>query len=411
MIRVIIITTGDELLYGTTADTNSAYISSAFYGTNLRVIRHVTVSDSIEDITGALTGALAEAEVVILTGGLGPTDDDNTVESLCRLLGIRAVPEPGHLEKMKIFFSSMNMPDRELDIKMVSLPEGSRALANRAGLAPGFIIERDGRTIISLPGVPAEMEPMFTAEVMPYITEKYGLERKPLLSYRISGIRESEINAMLRDILSGLDVRFSITPKSGVCDLILVPSEGCPLSPPDLEARIKEAFRAFLIADSMGSPEEELVSLLKEKGMTISTAESCTGGLLAKRITDIAGSSEVFTGSVVAYSNSMKVNILGVKERTLEHYGAVSEKTAGEMASGLKRCTGSDICISITGIAGPSGGTAEKPVGMVCFGFIIKEREFTVTRVFSGSRERVRTFASLYVLNRLRNELRSLFFD
>lgn len=177
-----------------------------------------------------------------------------------------------------------------------------------------------------------------------------------------------------------------------------------------LAPEIENAFMDYILDEGMDSPEQELVTLCIKKKLTISTAESCTGGLVAKRITDIPGSSEVFKGSVVAYSNDLKVNILGVKKETLSANGAVSEETAGEMAAGIKALTGADVSVSITGIAGPGGGTESKPVGTVCFGFNLPGSKYTVTRHFSGSRERVRTFAGLFVLNVLRKELKTCIF-
>lgn len=402
---VIIITTGDELLYGTTVDTNSAFICSQFFGTDFSVKRHVTVSDNIEDIRDAVEGALAVADIVITTGGLGPTDDDNTVEAICRLSGSRQVIDTVHNEKMQKFFASMKITVNESDAKMVSYPEGAIIMNNTKGLAPGFIIEKDNKTVISMPGVPSEMEQMFTSELVGYLKNKHVFNNSRRFVFKLTGIRESEINSLVRPVLTGYNVRWGITPKSGICDLIIVPDTGVSSLYPELVSGIKEVLGRYLIRDGMDSPEQELVHILREKRLKLATAESCTGGLLAKRITDIPGSSDVFAGSVVAYSNDVKVNLLGVDPGILTKYGAVSEETAGQMAVGICRVTNADVSVSITGIAGPGGGTAQKPVGTVCFGFNISGREFTVTRIFGGSRERVRTFSSLYAINFLRNKL------
>ena len=407
---VIIITTGDELLYGTTVDTNSAFICSRFFGSEFRVKKHITVPDSIDDIISAVTDSLSDADMVITTGGLGPTDDDNTVEGICPILGIKPSVDAKHLDKMRTFFATMNIPLNGSDTKMVSLPEGSLVLDNSKGLAPGFVIEIKGRVLISLPGVPSEMEEMFSTELTAYFGKKYLSYGKNRLLFRLTGIRESEINGIVRSILSNYNVRWGITPKSGVCDLIVVPASDDFSFSSEIAAEIRKSMDSFLIKDGMESPEQELVYILKENHLTLATAESCTGGLLAKRITDIPGSSDVFSGSVVAYSNEIKVNILGVNSDTIEKYGAVSEETALEMARGIRRLSKADISVSITGIAGLGGGTELKPVGTVCFGFSICGREFTAKRLIPGSRERVRIFSSLYAINLLRKELKSWLF-
>lgn len=405
MPELIIITTGDELLYGTTVDTNSAFICSRFFGTEINVCKHITVDDSIDAIIHEVTGSIASADIVITTGGLGPTDDDNTVEAICRIFNRKQVVESGHSEKMKNFFSSMKMPLHESDTKMVSYPEGAVVLKNSKGLAPGFIIEQDNKIVISLPGVPSEMEEMFSSELTGYLRERFNLDATRRIVFKVTGIRESEINSLVRPVLSAFNVRWGITPKSGICDLIIVP-ESVEFSFSDkINSLIREVLGHNIIMDGFDSPEEELIHLLREKKLKLATAESCTGGLLAKRITDIPGSSDVFAGSIVAYSNELKISLLGVSADVILKHGAVSEETAALMVRGACRITGADVAVSITGIAGPGGGTAQKPVGTVCFGFSICGREFLVTRRIPGSRERVRIFSSLYAINFLRKEL------
>ena len=406
MRSVIIITTGDELLYGTTADTNSAFISSHLFGTSLRVKKHITVPDSIDEITAAVTQSLSDADIIITTGGLGPTDDDNTVEAICRIFSTKPSVDLKHREKMKDFFASMKMPITGLDKKMVSYPEGALVLNNTRGLAPGFIFEKNSKIVISMPGVPSEMEKMFSTEVTEYLENRYGLDNSRRLVYKVTGIRESEINSRVRPVLSAFNVRWGITPKSGICDLLIVPESDDFSFSGSISSSIKEVLGQYIIMDGLDSPEEELIHKLREMKLKLSTAESCTGGLLAKRITDIPGSSDVFAGSVVAYSNDMKISLLGVDADVITKFGAVSEETAHLMAEGIRRITGADVTVSITGIAGPGGGTEQKPVGTVCFGFNVCGRQFTDTRQIPGSRERVRVFSSLYAINFLRKELK-----
>jgi len=404
---VVIITTGDELLYGTTADTNSSFISSQLFGTNFKVIKHVTISDDLNTIASCLKQSVTEADIIIMTGGLGPTDDDNTVDAVCKVVNTDPVIDKESEKSTGKFFSSMNISTNTLDSKMSAVPRDSYVIQNRYGLAPGFIVNHTGKIIISLPGVPAESEKMFNLDVLPYLEKNFSFRNDLKLNYRMSGIRESDINIMVNRLNLPDSIRIGITSKSGVCDLIITGFENDLNSKINIDILIKNEFSKYLLMDGTSSPEEELVYLLKQKGLTISTAESCTGGLIAKRITDIAGSSEVYIGSIVAYSNDIKKTFLDVSDETLDNYGAVSENTAAEMVISIKNKFSTGIAVSTTGIAGPGGGSESKPVGMVCFGFLINGHLETVTRQIEGNRERVRTFSALYAINFLREYLKN----
>ena len=404
---VIIIATGDELLFGTTVNTNSSFISSLFFGSNFNVVKHLTIGDEITSIVSSIMKSIEEADVVITTGGLGPTDDDNTVEAVCRVFNRNNITDNQSNDKTVSFFKTMNFNPNKLDIKMSSVPENSIIIKNRKGLAPGFIVEQNNRIIISLPGVPVEAEEMMIRDVLPYLEEKFSFRNDMKLIYRMSGIRESDINTMVRDLKLPDFLQMGITSKSGICDLIITGFSDYMSGKDNTDLLIKNKFRKYLLCYNASSPEEELVLLLKERVLTISTAESCTGGLLAKRITDIAGSSEVYKGSVIAYSNEIKQIFLNVSDETLKNYGAVSENTAGEMATSIKEIFKTDISISTTGIAGPGGGSELKPVGTVCFGYQIKDKLYTETKQFNGTRDRIRTFSSLFAINNLRDFLKN----
>lgn len=406
MPSVIIISTGDELLFGTTINTNSSYISSLFFGSNFKVIRQITVGDDIDSITSSIKKSLEEAEIVITTGGLGPTDDDNTVEAVCRVFKTKVVIDEESSRKTAGFFKSMKFAPNKLDGKMSTIPENAHVVENRLGLAPGFILGKDDRIVISLPGVPAETEDMMMRSVIPYLRDKFSFSDNLKLTYRMSGIRESDINTMVNELSLPEFTRIGITSKSGVCDLIITGFSGNPEKKDNIDLLIKNKFQKYLLEYEAVSPEHELVLLLKNKGLTLSTAESCTGGLIAKRITDVAGSSDVYIGSIVAYSNEVKKKFLDVSDETLSLHGAVSEETAAEMAAGIKKKFNTDISISTTGIAGPGGGSESKPVGTVCFGFVIQEYQHTFTREIKGNRDRIRTFSSLYAINFLRDFLK-----
>ncbi|MCL2155005.1 MAG: CinA family nicotinamide mononucleotide deamidase-related protein [Leptospirales bacterium] len=408
MPKVIIISTGDELLFGTTVNTNSSFISNLFFGSNFDVIKHITVGDQIEYIVNSINNSLEEADVIITTGGLGPTDDDNTVEAICSIFNRKIIIDNESNEKILEFFKSMNMPLNKVDSKMAMVPENSFVIQNRYGLSPAFIISEKNKTVISLPGVPSESENIMKKDVLPYLKSNYSFDDNMKLTYKMSGIRESDINSELKELNLPDYVRIGITSKMGICELTITNLIKEKIQREDIDLLIKNKFNEYLLGHNAESPEQELIILLKEKGLTLSTAESCTGGLIAKKITDVPGSSEVFMGSVVAYDNNIKSQFLDVSDDTLRKFGAVSEQTAQEMAHSIQKKFKTDISVSTTGIAGPGGGSESKPVGTVCFGFKIKDHQYTVTRTISGNRARVRIFSSLYAINYLRDFLKKL---
>jgi nicotinamide-nucleotide amidase len=302
----------------------------------------------------------------------------------------------------------MNIPLNKVDSKMAMVPENSFVIQNRYGLSPAFIISENNKVVISLPGVPVECENMMKEDVLPYLKSNFSFEDNMKLTYKMSGIRESDINSELKELNLPDNVRIGITSKMGICELTLTNLQKDKNQREKIDLLVKDKFNEYLFGYNAESPEEELILLLKGRGLTLSTAESCTGGLIAKKITDVAGSSEVYKGSVVAYDNNIKSEFLGVLDDTLIKYGAVSEQTAKEMACSIQEKFKTDISVSTTGIAGPGGGSETKPVGTVCFGFKIKDHEHTVTRIISGNRERVRIFSSLYAINYLRDFLKKL---
>ncbi len=406
--KVTIIATGEELLQGTTVDTNSSFISSRFFGTNFEVIRHLTVGDRTEDIIDAVSGSLNSSDIIITTGGLGPTDDDNTVEAMCRIFNSEPVHHEKSKKKMEKFFSSMNIQIRESDYKMISLPANSTPIDNPRGLAPGFILTSEEKIVISLPGVPDEMTGMFDNNLSNYLEDLIGFSKGMNLSYKICGIRESEVNRIVNDMGLPDDIKWGISAKQGLSDLVFVSRKEIFINKNEIDATIKDKLKEYLLDKGFNSPEEELVYLLRKMGKTISTAESCTGGLIGKKITDIPGSSDVYSGTITAYSNSIKTEFLGVNPSMIEKFGAVSEEVAGEMARGAAERMKTSIAVSTTGIAGPGGGTEEKPVGTVCFGFYIDGNIKTVKLNLGGNRERIRNFSGIFAVNYLRKNLKGI---
>lgn len=399
---VTIITTGEELLDGSTVNTNSSVISSLFKNTKFRIKKLITVGDDVNAIISAVNEALNESEIIITTGGLGPTVDDNTVEAISSIINKKIVLDLPSKIKLEDYLKTQRIKKNYLDDKMSSIPDDSLVLTNSIGFAPGFIVKFNSRYIISIPGVPVEAEQMMIESVIPFLHKTFNVEIQRQLIFRTSGIRESEVNRLLEEINLSENISISITAKNFICELTLTIGDRCNLLEEDIYILIKDKFRHFLIEKDFSTPEQELVHLLKRNNLTISTAESCTGGLIAKKLTDISGSSDVFIGSIIAYSNSIKEKYLDVDLVTLTKYGAVSENTAKEMASGIRDKFQTDFAVSTSGIAGPGGGSKLKPVGTVCFGFCLNDKIITKTRLFRGDRDMIRLQASVYAINFLR---------
>lgn len=407
MIDVTVISTGNELVNGTTRDTNSSFICHRFFATNFRVKKIIVVSDRLIDLLNSLKEAISSSDIVFITGGLGPTGDDNTIEALQKIIGFNNMQHKESEEKLKQRFKTYGMKADSNDLKMATVPESAVVFRNSMGLAPGFSLTHGNCDIIAMPGVPAEMKDMFDNEVVPYLLKEKNLEQVERLIFRVTGIKETEVNSRLDNLgLTGGDIEWGITSRNGIVIVSLIDKKR-QMKTRSLKKKIEEVFKIDLIGFQYEKPEEELIELLKTGHSTFAVAESCTGGMISERMTGIPGSSAVFRGSIVAYSNSMKHKLLDVSEESLLNKGAVSEEVAGEMARGIKETCKSSYGVSVTGIAGPEGGTEKKPVGTVCFGFALDEGLVTVTRQFPGNRERVRKNSSLYAIDYLRRYLLS----
>ncbi len=404
MINVAIVSTGSELVYGSVHESNAYFLSGRFFPTRFNVIMHLTVGDRMEHLEYAVREAAKKADVVILTGGLGPTDDDYTLEVLKKIyLFSTVVYAPGR-DRMEMFFKSIGRSLMKNDIKQVTVPENGVIFDNDAGLAAGYAVKSGGKTIIAMPGVPAEMEPMFENKVLPFLMKEYKIDKRKSVIIRTILMREAQVNDLIGQMdIDFNDIEWGITTVWGMNTVTFV---GKVDNEPPAEKILKEAERLFggkMLSSGGQTLEEEVVNLLRLKKMTLSVAESCTGGLIQKRITDIPGASDVFPGGVVTYSNLVKTDLIFVSPETLSRFGAVSEETAGEMAAGVRKRFNSGIGISVTGIAGPSGGTPDKPVGTVCMGFAVPDCVETVkTEIRSSSRDRIRYFSSQYALDFVR---------
>lgn len=415
-LRIELITIGDELLLGFTIDTNAAHISRTLAATGVEIVRRTTVGDDAEEIAGAVREALDRTGAVITTGGLGPTSDDLTKPAIAMIFGRRMKLDDEiatALERRwRARFPGSSFP--ATNRTQAEIPEGARILANRHGSAPGIWLEdAKGRWVAMIPGVPREMRGMLSEEVLPAIKSRMKGPEAVVLSgtLRTTGIAESAIAERLGpNFLGEPGTELGSLPLAylpGVAGVDLrVTAKGLPLA--HAEQLVKEAIlklRSKVSSYAYGEDDADLAAIVLENcrslGLKLAVAESCTGGMLGERITSIPGSSDVFLGGVVAYHNDVKKDALGVRAEDIERYGAVSEQVALQMASGVREKMGADIGISITGIAGPGGGTPDKPVGLIWIGLHRSEaraRRFHV----GGDRAEIRQRAAQAALEMVR---------
>ena len=407
MKKASIISVGNELLNGQTVDTNTVYLSEKLLGMGVPTVSGYTVGDDIDLIVGALEQASKAADIVVVTGGLGPTDDDLTREGLARFMGAELEYRAELMDLISDFFSRRNIKMSEKNRCQAYLPVGTKALVNNVGTAPGIMAEHEGKIFVCLPGVPIEMKRMFEESVLGELAEFGGGQVVLTKRVKCFGTGESTIAQMLGDLMErGRNPLINCTVSGGVITLHVVATaagKGAAEKMADKEITgICEILGDLVYGRDNESLGEVVGRKLRQRGKTLSVAESCTGGLLGKLLTDVAGSSEYFICGWVTYSNSAKINELGVDEDVIKEYGAVSEKVAGAMATGCKVRSGADIGIGITGIAGPGGGSEEKPVGLVYIGVDFGERVEIKRYIFSHSRANIRRRAAFTALNILR---------
>lgn len=401
-----IISIGNEILLGKTLNTNLQFLATRLAGLGLPVDLALTIKDDPTAIREALERCWEESEIVISTGGLGPTDDDITKASIAEFFGVGMRFDVQVWERVQEMFARRGLPTPEINRNQALVPEGFEALSNERGTAPGLYYESGDKVFFALPGVPLEMEHIFDTHIARIIRNKY--RRPPVIQRNIHtfGISESLLAERLRDLQIPKGLELAWLPQTGRVDLRLY---GGDVSLIDGKlAEIIQRVPEVVWGVDEDIPAGVLGNLLRSRGIKVAFAESCTGGLAQKMLTDQSGSSDYFLGGVVSYSNSLKQSFLGVSEECLEHHGAVSSETAEAMADGIRNRSGAEIGVSITGIAGPEGGSPEKPVGTVWFGFALPERTFTEKQVFSGDRAGIRHKAAEYAILRLVKELRGI---
>jgi nicotinamide-nucleotide amidase len=410
--RAALLAIGDEVLRGEVANSNGTFIADRLFEAGFSVVEQAVVSDDPVDIRGALVRLRASVDVIVATGGLGPTEDDRTVDVVADLFGTGTVPDEPSLGAMKKRFSTHGFELTPNNLRQVRIPVGAKALPNSAGIAPGFVVRLGGADAYFLPGVPREMERMYLDQVAPRLGVRMaeaGVPRAAVRTWHVYGMGESHIDHRLAGLLSGVDPSVTATlhfrtshPVNHVKVVVRgksVDEEQATLERIDAELR-KRIGPGIYAVDGESFPAAVARSLrAQDPPATLAIAESCTGGLAGELVTSEAGASSFFRGSIVAYSDEVKASVLGVKTETLADFGAVSEPCAREMAEGAKRVCGSSVAVAITGIAGPGGGTPDKPVGTVCFAVCGPGTTRTSTKLFAGNRERVRVAAAYYALD------------
>lgn len=408
--NAIILSVGDELVLGQTIDTNSAWISKKLSSVGCDILSHKTVPDDRSIIARTIREEADRCDVLIITGGIGPTEDDLTRDALSDATGLPLELSEQWLEQLNTFFGRLGrtMPDRNRIQAMV--PKGAEIMWNDRGTAPGLRLEWGKTVIFVMPGVPKEMFPMFERDVFPWISERSEgavILQKTLHTF---GLGESTVAERLGKLMQrGRNPSVGTTVSGGIVSLrINARFESRERAQHEMDKTVqscREALGSVVFGEDEQTLAEVVAGLLKQTGQTIATAESCTGGLLAKMLTDIPGSSQYFNQGWVNYTNESKMNELGVNPRTLAEHGAVSEPVVSEMAQGARSRSQTDWAIAVSGIAGPDGGTVSKPVGTVCIGLSHAQGIWTRTFQFPGDREWVRDRSAKMALTILRYHL------
>ena len=408
-----VISIGDEILIGQITNSNAAFISSRLYSIGLPVKRIVTIPDSEKELIVELLDSVENFDVTIITGGLGPTHDDITKPVLINFFKDELIIDEKVLEHINDLFKIRNIKIPESNVEQATVPKNSKIIWNDIGTAPGLWFEKDDRVIIALPGVPFEMKAMIDKSVLSLLRKKfaskinYVLKSKSLLT---TGISESGLQELIGDVkgfIGDSNLAFLPSPK-GVrlrIDVKANDENTTDKKIKEIEEVLNKKADKYIYGTDDSLLEKIVGDLLLKKGITLAVAESCTGGLLSSRITDVSGSSQYYAGGVCSYSNDVKINILKVNKDTIEKHGAVSEETAREMAYGIRNVLKTDIGISITGIAGPSGGTDKKPVGLVWIGYSDESKTYGREFMFGNIRERNKIRAVQMALQILKKEL------
>ena len=409
-INVSIITIGDELLIGQVVDTNSAWMAQQLNSIGVWVHRRVAVGDVYDDIWKALDDEYLLSDIILITGGLGPTADDITKPLLCKYFDGKMIMHEETLAHVTYLFEKVfkrPMPLLEVNRKQAEVPDTCTVLKNAAGTAPGMLFEKNEKLFISMPGVPHEMQYIMQTHILSLLQQKFSLPHIAHRTLLTAGIGESMLAEKIKDFETALPqhIKLAYLPNYGLVRLRLTSSgekEKIENEIDHLFQKLKEEVKENLVVDEDIQMQGVVAKLLKEKGKTMSTAESCTGGYIASLITAMPGASEYYKGTVVSYDNSIKKSALHVRNETLEMHGAVSEETVTEMVQGILYMMQTDYAVAVSGIMGPDGGSAEKPVGTVWVAVGSKENIISSKFNFRFSRQRNIELTAMNAFNMLR---------
>ena len=406
--KVEIITVGNEVISGQIVDTNAALLSDAVFSLGATVTRVVTVGDEVETIAEALREAMARADLILVTGGLGPTPDDRTPEAAARALEKKLTLNKEYLDTLKAKFRRWNLQFTSSDEKVAYMPEGAVPLPNPMGMC-GFRLDEGSKSIFFFPGVPRELKALMEETLLPFLRKHRDREKGIVRSslFKVFGLTEARVKEIIQGVVGNIELAYLPSfPEIHLKAIVRGADEGA------VERRLNrcddaivERLGIYLFGRGDEIMEGVVGRLLREKGASIAVAESCTGGLIAHRITEVSGSSDYFLQGVVAYSNQAKEELLGVPHATLERFGPVSTETAQQMALGVREQSGATVGVATTGVAGPKGGTAETPVGRVVIALAAEAMLEVKHYDFFGDRHHIKLMASEVALDRVRRYL------
>jgi len=416
--KAIIISIGDEVLIGQVVNTNAAWLGKQLVSLGIPAARIITVPDDEREILAEFKTAFRNYDVIVVTGGLGPTHDDITVKTVAKFFKSKYVLNQKVLKHVKSVFARRNIPMPAVNVGQALVPEIATVLENKTGTAPGLLIDKAGKVFCVMPGVPYEMKYISKTGLFPYLEKKYRKKITRVIQQKTLhtiGIGESLLAERLGDINKivrkgkDFEVKLAFLPSNYEVRLritaIAKSTARAKLLLLQAEKLITKKAGSYIYSTEEGSIESTVGKILKRKKLTISCAESCTGGLLASKLTDIPGSSAYVMDAIVSYSDEAKHRLLGVKKETIKKFGAVSEQTAIEMAKGIRKRSGTDIGISTTGIAGPTGARKDKPVGLVWIGYCDKKTTFAKKFIFTKDRLRNKDIMSKMALEMVRRQL------
>jgi len=390
---------GDELLDGRVNDTNSDFITAQFHSLGISIVLRINVGDDIEHIGDALRIAMGISDAIVITGGLGPTEDDLTREAVAQTLGLPLCRDSLLEERLKEFFTAMGRVMSPTNLKQADLLEGAVPITARLGTAPGQWLEKDGCLMVLVPGVPREMKDMITGDVIPLLEERFQLRDNITdKTFLVAARPESELAEQVQEALAGMaDIKVAYRAMMGQIELKLSTREDAA-GLEEAEKRVREALGPWVVAEGGETLEGNLGRELRSRALTIAVAESITGGMVGERITRVSGSSDYFKGGVMAYTCEAKESLLGVDPHLMASRGAVNEEVAKAMAAGVRKRLAAEVGLALSGVAGPESGGEKEPPGTVVFGLADASGEYSWKYRLPGDREMVREFATTVAL-------------